>query len=35
MSGPNITPTPRLAMKIAYAEGSEKTKYLTRTDALA
>lgn len=35
MSGPNITPTPRLAMKIAYAEGKEKTKYLTRTDALA
>ena len=35
MSGPNITPTPRLAMKIAYAEGREKTKYLTRTDALA
>lgn len=34
MSGPNITPTPRLAMKIAYAEGREKTKYLTRTDAL-
>ena len=34
MSGPNITPTPRLATKIAYAEGREKTKYLTRTDAL-
>ena len=34
MSGPNITPTPRLAMKIAYAEGKEKTQYLTRTDAL-
>lgn len=35
MSGPNITPSPRLAMKIAYAEGREKTKYLARTDALA
>lgn len=34
MSGPNITPSPRLAMKIAYAEGREKAKYLTRTDAL-
>ena len=34
MSGPNTTPTPRLAMKIAYAEGKEKTKYLTRTDTL-
>ena len=34
MSGPNITPTPRMAMKIAYAEGREKTKYLSRTDAL-
>ena len=34
MSGPNITTTPRLAMKIAYAEGKEKTQYLTRTDAL-
>ena len=34
MSGPNITPTPRLAMKIAYAEGKEKTQYLTRTDTL-
>lgn len=34
MSGPNTTPTPRLAMKIAYAEGKEKTRYLTRVDAL-
>lgn len=34
MSGPNTTPTPRLAMKIAYAEGKEKTRYLTRTDTL-
>ncbi|MDE0420597.1 MAG: hypothetical protein OXK76_06890 [Gammaproteobacteria bacterium] len=34
MSGPNLTSTPRLAMKIAYAEGREKTQYLTRTDAL-
>ena len=34
MSGPNITATPRLAMKIAYAEGAEKTLYLARTDAL-
>ena len=34
MSGPNITPTPRLAMKIAYAEGRETTRYLTRTDTL-
>ena len=34
MSGPNITRSPRLAMKIAYAEGRQKTKYLTRTDAL-
>lgn len=34
MSGPNTTPTPRLAMKIAYAEGKEKTRYLTRIDAL-
>lgn len=34
MSGPNTTPTPRLAMKIAYAEGKEKTHYLTRVDAL-
>ena len=34
MSGPNNSPTPRLAMKIAYAEGRQKTQYLTRTDAL-
>ena len=34
MSGPNNTSTPRLAMKIAYAEGKEKTRYLTRTDTL-
>ena len=34
MSGPNITATPRLAMKIAYAEGAEKTHYLAQTDAL-
>ena len=34
MTGPNITRTPRLAMKIAYSEGKEKTKYLMRTDAL-
>ena len=34
MSGPNTTPNPRLAMKIAYAEGREKTRYLTRTDTL-
>ena len=34
MSGPNTTPTPRLAMKIAYAEGKDKTRYLTRTDTL-
>ena len=34
MSGPNVTSTPRLAMKIAYAEGKEKTQYLTRTDTL-
>jgi hypothetical protein len=35
MSGPNTTPIPRLAMKITYAEGREKIKYLARTDALA
>lgn len=35
MSGPNMTSTPRLAMKIAYAEGREKTHYLTRTETLA
>ena len=34
MSGPNTTPNPRLAMKIAYAEGKGKTHYLTRTDTL-
>ena len=34
MSGPNNSPTPRLAMKIAYAEGKGRTRYLTRTDAL-
>ena len=34
MSGPNTTPTPRPAMKIAYAEGKDKTQYLTRTDTL-
>ena len=34
MSGPNTTSTPRLAMKIAYAEGSDKTRYLTRTETL-
>ena len=34
MSGPNTTPTPRPAMKIAYAEGRDKTQYLTRTDTL-
>ncbi|MDE0662183.1 MAG: phytanoyl-CoA dioxygenase family protein [Gammaproteobacteria bacterium] len=34
MSGPNITASPRLAMKIAYAEGTGKTLYLARTDAL-
>ena len=34
MSGPNMTATPRLAMKIAYAEGTGKTLYLARTDAL-
>ena len=34
MSGPNITGTPRLAMKIAYAEGKEKALYLARTDTL-
>ena len=34
MTGPNITRTPRLAMKIAYGEGKEKAKYLARTDAL-
>ncbi len=34
MSGPNVTLNPRLAMKIAYAEGKEKTRYLTRTDTL-
>ena len=34
MSAPNTTPTPRLAMKIAYAEGKEKTHYLTQVDAL-
>ena len=34
MSGPNTTPAPRLAMKIAYAEGKKKTRYLTRTDTL-
>ncbi|MYF27386.1 MAG: phytanoyl-CoA dioxygenase family protein [Gammaproteobacteria bacterium] len=33
MSGPNITASPRLAMKIAYAEGTGKTLYLARTDA--
>ena len=35
MSGPNTTSTPRLAMKVAYAEGAQKTSYLARTDALA
>ena len=37
MTGPNITSTPRLAMKIAYAEGNENTQkhpYLALTDAL-
>ena len=34
MSGPNTTPNPRPAMKIAYAEGIQKTQYLTRTDTL-
>ena len=34
MSRPNTSATPRLAMKIAYAEGKDKTHYLTRTDAL-
>ena len=34
MSGPNSAPNPRLAMKIAYAEGRQRTHYLTRTDAL-
>lgn len=34
MSGPNTTPSPRLAMKIAYAEGRNKARYLARTDAL-
>ena len=34
MSGPNTTPAPRLAMKIAYAEGSDKTQYLARTETL-
>ena len=34
MSRANVTSTPRLAMKIAYAEGKEKTQYLTRTDTL-
>lgn len=34
MSGPNNSPTPRLAMKIAYAEGRQKTHYLARIDAL-
>ncbi|MCY3621587.1 MAG: phytanoyl-CoA dioxygenase family protein [Gammaproteobacteria bacterium] len=34
MSGPNTTPTPRPAMKIAYAEGRDKTQYLTLTDTL-
>lgn len=34
MSGPNTTPTPRLAMKIAYAEGRGKTRYLTPTETL-
>ncbi|MCY4057054.1 MAG: phytanoyl-CoA dioxygenase family protein [Gammaproteobacteria bacterium] len=35
MSGPNTTASPRLAMKIAYAEGAGKTLYLARTDTLA
>ena len=34
MSGPNTSLTPRLAMKIAYAEGKEKQRYLTRTETL-
>lgn len=34
MSAPNTTATPRLAMKIAYAEGKEKAHYLTRPDTL-
>ena len=34
MSGPNTTAAPRLAMKIAYGEGREKTKYLARVEAL-
>lgn len=34
MSGPNTTQAPRLAMKIAYAEGRDKARYLTRTGEL-
>ena len=34
MSGPNLTNTPRLAMKIAYAEGVHKDRYLTRIETL-
>ena len=34
MPGPNNSPAPRLAMKIAYAEGRQRTQYLTRADAL-
>ena len=34
MAGSNNSPAPRLAMKIAYAEGRQKTHYLTRIDAL-
>ena len=34
MSGPNLTETPRLAMKVAYAEGEHKARCLIRTRTL-
>ena len=34
MTGPNQDATPRLAMKIAYCEGSNKARYLISTDEL-
>ncbi|MDA1298971.1 MAG: phytanoyl-CoA dioxygenase family protein [Proteobacteria bacterium] len=33
-TGPNQTTTPRLAMKIAYSDGTDKDYYLMRTDQL-
>lgn len=33
-TGPNVITTPRLAMKIAYSDGQEKSRFLIRTDEL-